>query len=217
LKELLLSLNTIREKSKDYGDWLTGIDPRYPDSFAMIFNDTTLTLEILDYYYGIWKRKRLLPTDMIKRLRKENAERILGITKWSFISALSIIEYSAKEMLKMANTSSFEYLRTKLQSGKRVYLSEIIERSKKITLIDEQQYGIWRALIEVRNAVVHNNAIADIDGGYEIDDIEINFVKGKMVRGKLNLFIKLLGITTDQYYKWLRALLQARNSQNWRV
>jgi hypothetical protein len=207
LKELLLSLDTIREKSKDYGDWLTGIDPKYPDSFAMIFNDTTLTLEMLDYYYGIWKRKRLLPTDVIKRLREENAQRVLGITKWAFISALSIIEYTAKEMLKMANTNSFEYLRAKLQSGKRVHLSEIIERSKKITLIDVEQYETWRALIEVRNAVVHNNAIADIDGGYKIDDIEITLVKGKMLRDKLNFFIKLLGITTDQYYKWLRALL----------
>jgi len=213
LEELFRSLDTIRERARYCGDWLTGVNPKYPNCFDMIYNAATLTLELLDHYFDIWKRT--VPRSILaEELKKDNVERVFEITKWAFISALSIVEYTSKEILKMVNDNSFECLRARIQSGKRVYLSHIIERSKEIEVTDEEQYKRWRALIHVRNAVVHNNAIADIDVEYKIDNFEITFVKGEFLRGKLDFFIRLLQITVDQQYEWLRALLRPSKIEN---
>jgi len=206
LEELFRSLNTVRERAKYCGDWLTGINPTCPNCFDMIYNAATLTLELLNHYFDIWKRTA--PRSIsAEELKKDNVERVFEITKWAFISALSSVEYTSKEMLRMVSDNSFEYLRARIQSGKWVYLSQIIERSKEIEFIDEEQYKTWRALIHVRNAVVHNNAIADADVEYKIDNLEITFVKGECLRGKLDFFIRLLEVTVDQQHEWLRALL----------
>jgi hypothetical protein len=143
-------------------------------------------------------------------MRDENSQRVNEVTKWLFISALSSVEYAAKEMLKATNGESFQKLRETLQRGKRVHLSTIIDRSKQVALIDEEEYKTWQVLMSIRNTVIHNNAIADIDAEYNLGDMEVNFTKGKMLRGKLDFFIKLLGIAIDQYYKWLRAIHDLR-------
>jgi len=212
LEKLLQTLRTIREKLRVYGDWLTRINPKIPNSFNMIFNDTTLTLELLHYYFQLWKSPPppLLSVDEIKRIKEENAQRVLEITKWAFISTLSNVEYSAKETLKTVSEKSFKQLREMLRGSKRVYLRAIMKKSREIGLIDEKQYKTWQGLIEVRNAIVHNNAIADIDAKYEINDMEVIFIKGKMLRGKLNFFIKLLEAAINQYHQWLKTLLSVR-------
>ena len=182
----------------------------------MIFNNTTLTLELLTYYFQIWRKPPppSLSKDEIERLRKDNAQRVLTITKWAFVSALSLIEYSAKETLKIVNDESFKKLREKLQRGEPVYLSAIMKRSQETELMDEEQYRIWQTLIKIRNVIVHNNAISDINAEFKIDDMKITFIKGEMLKGKLDFFVKLLEITIEQWKKWLHAILAAHFRRN---
>jgi len=182
----------------------------------MIFNNTTLTLELLTYYFKIWKRPPppSLSSDEIERLRKENAQRVLTITKWAFVSALSLIEYSAKETLKIIKDKSFKQLREKLQQDEPVYLRTIMKKSQETKLIDEKQYKTWKTLIKIRNVIVHNNAIADINAKFEINDMKITFIKGEMLKGKLDFFVKLLEITIDHWKKWLHEFLIAHFRRN---
>lgn len=72
-----------------------------------IFNTLTLTLELLNYYYNVWASydtSKLSPEE-IEGKRRENAERVIEITKWAFVHAMSIIEFSIKNAVKIIDTS----------------------------------------------------------------------------------------------------------------
>jgi uncharacterized protein YutE (UPF0331/DUF86 family) len=219
LIDLLKSLSAIREKSKEYGSWFELTTPKCcsarANAFNMIFNGTTLTFELLNYYFDIWNKPYpLLTGEKIEKIKRENAERVLEITKWAFIHALSIIEYCAKVILKTVDTEQIKQLSAHLQikkGKKRVYLSSIMKKSRDAGLIDEEQYQAWKGLLEIRNTVIHNNAIADETIEYKISDIKIVFVVGEMLRGKLDTYIKLLDITVNLYLKWLETLLCNKN------
>ncbi|RLE53679.1 MAG: hypothetical protein DRJ26_03070 [Candidatus Methanomethylicota archaeon] len=68
------------------------------NGFNAIFNALTLTREFLNYYYSRWASYDVskLSLDEVERLRKEDAERVIEITKRAFLHAMSIIEFSVK-------------------------------------------------------------------------------------------------------------------------
>ena len=217
MKDLLKSLLAIREKLKEHGSWFEHTFSKCcnegANAFNMIFNGVTLTFELLNYYFDIWSKPYpLLAEEEKEKIKRENAERVLEITKWAFIDALSVIEYCAKVILKTVDTQRIKQLNANLQikmekGKKRVYLSSIMELSWNAEFIDDEQYQAWKGLWEIRNTVVHNNAIADKDVKYKIGDIEIVFIKGKKLKGRLDTYIKLLDTTVDLYLKWLETLL----------
>lgn len=210
MKTLLELISNIRKKSEKYGKWLERLNPSLPNAFNMIFNDITLTLELLSHYYNVWSKPSSgIKEEEFEQLREENAERILKITKWAFVSALSSIEYCLKETLKVArgritSIPQLKELRRDLLAGTRVYLRRITRQCRRAGIIDDEQYRVWECLIEVRNAIVHNNAIADRNIEYRINDIMVTFSRGKMLRGKLDFFTKLLKIAIDQYYMLIK-------------
>lgn len=218
-ERLLLPLADIRQKLKRYGDWLDKLKVKIPNSFNMIFNSTTLTLEILSYYYMEWGKPRAVPSSEVERIKKENAERVMEITKWMFIHALSILEYSTKELLKIINEENLppelKELKNELQQGKRIYLRRIMDKSREAKLIDNEQYRTWEGLIEIRNVIIHNNAIADRTETFKLsDELEVSFSKGEMLKGKLDFFIKLLNITIDRHHLWVRNVLNLMDNKS---
>ena len=217
MEELISLLKRIREKLEKYGEWLETAGLEMPNSFNMIFNATTLILEVLHYYYQIWGIPRTLPSDEIERLKKENAERVIEITKWAFVHTLSIIEYSTKEIIKkmsdekLSSYPAIRKVKDKLQAGKKVYLSTIIKEFKEGQLISDEEYDVWRGLIETRNIIVHNNAIAEETKSFKMfNEFRISFVKGKMLKDKLDFFIKLLDVAIDQHHQWIRSVINLR-------
>ena len=212
MTEILKSIADIRERLKEYGDWFAKAKPTLPNAFNMIFNHTTMTLELLNYYYGIWSRTPPGVNEAeIERMRRENAERVLEVTKWAFVFALSSMEHVLKELLKaderVASAQHLQRLRRTLLAGRRVYLSTIVKSCREAEIISDEQHEVWKCLIEVRNAVVHNNAIADRDVVYRVGDLTVTFSKGRVLRGKLDFFVRLLKAAVEHYYMLLRALL----------
>ena len=57
LEKLIQSLNGIQKELESYGDWLDTVD-REINAFNMIFNGNKLALELLGYYYPMWKSHR---------------------------------------------------------------------------------------------------------------------------------------------------------------
>jgi hypothetical protein len=174
MMEILKLIAKIREESRRYGDWLARIRPSLPNAFNMVFNHTTITLELLNYYYRIWSRAPPgVGEEEIERMKKENAERVLEVTKWAFVFSLSSMEHVLKELLKadgqVTSTQQLQRLRRILLAGRRVYLSGIVGSCREAGMIDDNQHEVWRCLIEVRNAVVHNNAIATNPPNKEIN------------------------------------------------
>ena len=84
----------------------------------------------------------------------------------------------------------------------------IVQKSVEYGLIDENREQIWECLIEVRNAVVHNNARADKDADYPIRDFIVSFRIGQELRGGLDFFVRLTDVAVDEYYYWVNQMLK---------
>lgn len=212
METLIKEVANLRQKCHSYRDNIDSILTRPLTSdpisgcFAAMFNFATLTLEVLSYYYGQWKGIHIVTTkEDLKRSREENAERCKEITKMQFVLAISSIEYSAKETIKLYPKHP---LAKWFHKQKRIYLSGVMDESKRIGLIDSKEREFWDCILAARNSVVHNNAIADRDRTYQIDGITVSFVKGKMLSGKLDFFVKLTNKAVDLYYSWIIQLIK---------
>lgn len=216
MERLIKQVLNLRQKCQRYGDKIDSILgeplPSEPRSgcFAAIFNFTTLTVELLSYYYGLWKRAYIFVTEEdMKRSREENAQRCLEITKMLFVFSISSMEHFAKETINIYPKHPLaQWFRKQQQQERRIYLSGIMGQSKRTGLIDSKSLKSWDCILEVRNLIVHNNAIADRDRIYQIDGMTVSFVSGKMLRGKLDFLVNLTDKATDLYYSWILKVIK---------
>jgi len=206
MQGILQNYIDLRKKSENYGNSLATAKPNIENVFGMIFNNVTMVLEILDNYYGYWKKKYTATPQKINESKQQNAERIIEITKWSFTHALSSFEYSAKEIIKNTSRTEFQDLKNKLQSGQRVYLSRIMEESKDSGLITIDDYNHWDGIIFLRNCLIHNNGISDKDETLTIRTMNITCENGKMIQGKTDVFYNLTDVSVDLYNDWLQKI-----------
>lgn len=91
--------------------------------------------------------------------------------------------------------------------GHFIYLRRIISNSEKRELIDDKAKEEWHGLIQIRNCIVHNNAISDHDANYVIGELSVVTTKNKMLRGKLDFFLTLTEAAVDRYFAWVKALI----------
>jgi hypothetical protein len=204
----------IRETSKKYGDTLeqylgknnVSNDPRW-GCFAMIFNHSTLTLELMDHYVGFWYRPFKGSKEEADRLIEENRQRCIEQTKMLFIAVMSSIEFCGKESIKLSPLSKVSKALT-AQTG-RIYLSNIIKESFKNGIINQEEKDKWDRLIWMRNLMVHNNGVADTDDTYLIDEVRIDLRNGVMIQGKLDIFASLAASAMELYNIWINSFLMA--------
>ena len=209
----------IRDKLEKYGEWLENFNKNVFNGFNAVYNALTLTLELLNYYYNVWTSydvSRLSP-DEIDRLRKENAERVIEITRWAFVHTMSIIEFSIKNSLEFINPSILRSIRTRKSKGRKhkrvhIHLRDIIKELKRRRCIGDDVYNNWLVLIEIRNLVVHNNTIADSDKVLYIGGMNIQLVKNQMLKGELNFFVKLIDHAIESYKQTMEKLPNCRST-----
>lgn len=219
MKELIDQIIRIRGKCEQYGKELekelaskaVPNDPRYA-CFAMIFNRSTLNWELLSYYYRVWRQSHKFNSKSeLERLRKENGERCMELTKSLFVDSMSSIEYCAKESIKLYSTSSITNEINKISLTRprhTYYLSDVIRESMKCELISQQEKEKWDRIIILRNLVVHNNGIADKDDIYVIDGLTVTLKKGTMIQGKLDVFTNLVESSVESYNLWVKNLVK---------
>ena len=206
---LIKEVMTLRKKCKDVGfatQKRLGTDDRDPrhGCFAQIFNTSTLTVELLSYYFNCWKRQANGSKEEIEEKRKENAERVILITKMHFINCMSAIEFCMKEKLRLFQDNGLsKWYTEKLDDSKPVYMRSIVKESEKNGIITTKELEFWECLIDVRNFMVHNNAIADKTEICDLDGIQVEFVQGQMIRGKLGFLTKLADKSVDLYKLWV--------------
>ena len=95
--------------------------------FGMVFNNVTITLELLDYYCRLWANITSPIGPSLEKNRAENSQRVILLQKMSFIEVMSSFEYSAKKIV-LSNPKFGSF------SG-RIYLHSIMEKSFKIGLL----------------------------------------------------------------------------------
>lgn len=108
MEEIIKRCFDIRNTSREYSIKFREpevILPEYKGGcFSMIFNHSTLTLEVLDHYSTIWKSVITNKSnEQIEEAKQENGERIISITKSLFISSMSAIEYNIRNIILHTN------------------------------------------------------------------------------------------------------------------
>ncbi len=215
MEDLIQKIVALRDQCKDYGDKVSDLlgistDAKDPRSgcFPMIFNHSTLSLELLSYYYGVWKKPSAQSTaKAVEEARKQNWERCNELLKSLFVMSMSSIEYSTKASI--AHYRNQPLADSLVKSKDRfVYLSYIIKRSEKNGLVDSNACRDWDGLIAVRNCVVHNNAIPHRTEDYVIGKINVVATEGIMLQGKLDFFAILTKVAIDRYFDWVTALIK---------
>jgi len=216
VEQLVKKVAKLREKTRQYGDEISkllSISPSVSDPrtgcFAMIFNNLTLTLELLSHYHSLWSRLnvKVSTKEEAARIRKENGERCIMILKWLFVDSLSSIEYSTKVSVAFYGGASPAKNLAKVK-GQYIYLSDIMRNSKNFNLIDDTEYDDWQNLIFLRNCMVHNNGISDRDKIFDIAGIRVVANIGKMLQGKLGFFAILAEVAIERYLAWVKALIK---------
>ena len=194
----------LREKANKYSDEVDRLlnsqaNKSLVGLFGMIFNNFTLKLELLDYYYNIWSNPIQADVLSINRTKKENWERVILIQKMTFISIMSSIEFCFKEYIKefpnkIGNCEN---------SRRKIYLFEIIKNSKDKSIITNTTFKKWQGAIKLRNVLVHNNGIAEETEKYEYPNCTLLFKSGEMTKGDLKLFLYLLDWLLDASKEWI--------------
>jgi hypothetical protein len=171
------------------------------NALNMVNQYAVMAMELTSFYFEVWSKLRpdqLLDPEATKR---ENGERIVGLTKSAFIMSVSSLEFAAKSAI-VARPS-----RLPAPTG-RVYLRKIIKDSDRAGLIAHAEDSPWEGIIEVRNVLVHNNGIADRDASFTIPGgPTIQLKSGKMTQGNLRFFPELTLWAVDSYSRWADAFL----------
>ncbi len=213
MRRIIDHVYSLRLQLEKYGDWLEQYNSSIPNAFNMIFNDLTLTLELLDYYYRVWSSLDVsaFSAEDVERRRKENWKRVMQITKWAFIDALSSLEFSLKKMLETINPKVLSVIKER-RRNKPIYLRSIIKELHREGYVNDEAYNGWITLIEIRNCVVHNNAIPESNRTLYLNGLKIVFTRGQMLTAKLDFFIKLIDYAIKNYKRLVEALIEDRSS-----
>jgi hypothetical protein len=166
----------------------------------IIHQQATLSAELLSYYIGWSQDPANMPADLERR-RLENNQRVISLEKSALVLSVSAVESAAKSAVA-------DYPGRLSVGGGRVYLRNIIRQSAHAEMLSREMSIGWEAVIELRNSLVHNNAIPErtldvpLPGGPTIA-----LTKGRMMQGSLRLLPEVLLWTTNAFAEWADAFL----------
>ena len=201
MKDVLKEYRDLRGKAQTHGNQVSnalGIQTHEMPAgvFGMVFNDLTLALELLYYYFNIWGKQTTTACASVEEARTQNAQRVIAIQKMVFIATMSSFEFCAKECINN-NPQRLGSLHG------RVYLKGIMEKSKDNSIIPHSDFTLWEGVVNLRNALVHNNGISEIDAVYNYPQCTLTMENGKMTQGDLRLFSGLTEWVLDSMRSWL--------------
>ena len=147
------------------------------------------------------------PEDRIKKWIPKAWKQLL-------ISILSVIEYSMRSIIKYYPSSTL-YLKLSEWSnrGRKIYIKDVINISHDLGIIDEDSKNNWSCLIEIRNLLIHNNAVCEFEETKTIRDLRIKMEKGKPMRMSFQSLLKLIEIIVDEFHKWNLSMLNNYGSK----
>jgi len=80
--------------------------------------------------------------------------------------------------------------------------------SKKKKLIDKSELDSWIGMIELRNAIMHNNAFFEEDTSFKIGDMTFEANAGNMVRYPMSNRPKIIKVLVSLTRSWIEAYLK---------
>lgn len=172
----------------------------------MAHNSIVQSFELLDFYYQKWseiENNESFRTNN-QNLLKENEQRISLIQKSTFIFSMSAFEAAAKSALNLPGCPINI-------TGNRIYISGIMKDSHKAGMIDDRDAEIWSFAVELRNCMVHSNAIAEKTIKLDLDQgLSLEMTAGKMTQSSARKSILFHREILASYARWCDAFLSRR-------
>ena len=125
------------------------------------------------------------------------------LQKMSFIQKMSLFEYSVKKIILSDLDKFNEFEKASKKEIVRIYLSQIMDVSKKKGFIDKSTYDLWIGLMNLRNSLVHNNGISSETVSYKYPEITIDVSKDNMIQGNLLTFGLLIKWLLNESKSWI--------------
>lgn len=207
MKHLMECVNKVKEKSILFHDRL--IEEYRVDSlmrpvcaFNMIANNLTLSLELMQYYSGVFLRPDGERFEDNVTKNPEQTSRILVLQSSSFVSIVSALEACAK----IAVVEIDEYFPKTKKSP--AYLRDIMQRAKGLRWISIEDETAWGNVVDVRNKLVHSNG--EYGSSYEFtlpNGLTWSFVRGRKALITLRHYPETISWMLDAYFRWCQVYL----------
>ena len=81
------------------------------------------------------------------------------------------MEFTLKKILEVVNPKVLSVIKER-HRNKPIYLANIIKELHREGYVNDEVYNGWITLIEIRNCVVHNNAIPESNRIFYLDDLK---------------------------------------------
>ena len=173
------------------------------DAINMVFNHATMALELVSHYRHAWQAERKTKSSEDIEV-DEKIQRLTQIGSNLFVSSVSSVEFSAKRFLNSQPTDTLA-----MRPGKRVYLRDVIEASTSAGFISDSDRRKWGALLDLRNCIVHNNAISDVERDIRLRaGLRIQLQPGQMTKGNPAFFPQITGSTVTLFGRWGASVLR---------
>ncbi|MEG0859065.1 MAG: hypothetical protein RSD81_06060 [Pseudomonas sp.] len=117
-------------------------------AFNMTSNRITLALEVMEYYCSVFPRPEEGRLEDQTKKYKNESERLVETLNSCFVSMMSVMESCARKA---------SYYVRDVMGPPSGTLFNLIEKSRSIGWISKSDEALWKNLIGVRNALVHNN------------------------------------------------------------
>jgi hypothetical protein len=206
MQQLLSDLMSMRAECTDRREALSqkfGLAITEPPvgALGMCFNYATTAAELTSHYAAVWGYPKLDH----HTLGGNKVDRAVELTKSLLIFGFSAIEHATKEAAKVHPGI------LNLPTKGRVYAGMIFGISRDKGLIDQAALDQWNCLIELRNCIVHNNAIADVDLSVTFTNgAVVKMLNGQMTKGKEDVLAQLSRWAVQAYADWCDAFLALR-------
>lgn len=205
MQEFMNELFKIRSDLERHGDLLAkkhGLGVQAPplEAFPMAFNFATVALELTSHYTAAWGAHPVLnlTAEQIEEKRRENGERLVTLSKTTFVWTLSVIEYNLRRAIELYPA----VLPTK-KKGRNIYFADMVVWSAEAGLIDPARRQLWLGANTIRNKCVHNNGYGDDAANWHFsNDLVIEMQEGRMIEGTIMTFPKLTSWVVGEYADW---------------
>jgi len=151
--------------------------------------------------------------------QKEGMQRIMLVLRSTWVFMLSVVEYSIKKIIRESKSGPLAEWYQNLDDDPKVVgkkwgysLRSVIKESHKLNLISDEHYQNWISLQDMRNAIIHNNAIVEKRSVFTIGNFTRTIEVGKKVKSnhqdRAN-FIRLIPLMARE---WLERYLIDQSS-----
>ena len=192
--EFLRLCNLIKQKCKDYRNLTVKVIGE-DDLRAKCYD---ALVEYLEYFQSIMSL--LLSSGQTRSKIKKLGPKAL---KQLLVSVLSVIEYSMRNIVDFYPNSTLYIKISEWKSrGRKVYIKDVVNVSSNLGIIDEASRNNWVNVIDIRNLLVHNNAICDLSSDKVVGGVRIRMVEGEPLEMKPKDIIRLIEIVINEFHKW---------------